>query len=294
MSPKTILVTGASSGIGHEICRQFLESGAQVIATLRDAQNRQHLFEPLKAQFGDRLWVRELDVRDPLHLDPLVQLIQESFASKLDGLVLNAGVGQFGPSEWTSERDLAEVFSVNYFGSVRIGNALLPFLRAQKGHIFVISSVFGAMGFPLTSGYCASKFALEGHFEALAMEVAPFGVKVTIVQPGAHKTQFMTHALWQTEGDQAYLPQVRGYQCLQQKLRAKGGADPRQVAKRVVAEAFDPKAKVRVVVGKDVMTMRLMRKALPRNRFVKLVGAMCARSFVKQSQKLRRGDGAGY
>lgn len=180
------MITGASSGFGAELAKAAIERGDQVVATFRKAAQASDF---TIAHQGRGLGVI-LDVTQPEHMESTVQRALQQFG-RIDVLVNNAGYGTIGAVEEFSMTEIREQFETNFFGAVALTKAVLPLMREQKsGHILALSS---AAGFKATGGfgvYNASKFALEGFNEALAQEVGPFGIKVTIVQPGPFRTQF--------------------------------------------------------------------------------------------------------
>lgn len=183
---KVWFITGASSGFGAELAKAAIERGDQVVATFRKAAQASDF---TMAYQGKGLGVL-LDVTQPAQIEAGVQRALQQFG-RIDVLVNNAGYGTIGAVEEFSMEEIREQFETNFFGAVALTKAVLPLMREQKsGHILAISS---AAGFKATGGfgvYNASKFALEGFNEALAQEVGPFGIKVTIVQPGPFRTQF--------------------------------------------------------------------------------------------------------
>lgn len=185
---KTWIVTGSATGIGASVARAAIASGANVVATDIHA-------ERLKAAYDGVERVRWLvhDIRDAGQSDEVVAKTIEAFG-RIDVLVNNAGYGQFGYFEQIAQGDAEAQFSTNVFGTFNVTRAVLPVMRKQRGgHIFTMSSNSGLYGIPGASMYSASKFALEGFIEALAGEVAAFGIRNTLIEPGAFRTDFLTH-----------------------------------------------------------------------------------------------------
>lgn len=184
---KTWFVTGASRGLGFEICRAVLDAGDQVVATARDPAV---IAEALAAN-GERFLGLSLDVTDPASIDAAVAAARKRFGS-IDVLVNNAGYGQLGAFEEVSRESIAQQFATNVFGVFDVSRAVLPLMRAQRaGHVVTISSVAGVTGFEGASIYCSTKHAVSGWSDSLAPEVAPFGIKVTCVYPGRFRTDFL-------------------------------------------------------------------------------------------------------
>ena len=178
---KTVLITGTSSGFGRQLAPRFLNAGWTVIATLRDASKRSDLFAADLAKSPGRLFVLSLDVARENERVAAAGFIDRQFEGKLDCLVNNAGFGLFGALEDLSEDQIRRQMEVNFFGLVLLSRSLLPHLRRARGRIINITSALGYLGMPLTSLYCASKFAVEGLSESLYYELKPHGVQVAIV-----------------------------------------------------------------------------------------------------------------
>ncbi|MGW4896673.1 oxidoreductase [Kitasatospora sp. NPDC004240] len=188
-------VTGASRGLGAEITREALERGHGVIATARDAS------AVLKAypNLPDGLLAVTADVTEPQQLTAAVEAGLARFG-RIDVVANNAGYGLLGAIEEVSDEAARSLFDVNVFGVLNTLRATLPTLRAQRsGHVLNIGSVGGFATAPATGLYGASKFALEGISEALHGELAPLGVRVTIIEPGGFRTDFLSHSSFRTE-----------------------------------------------------------------------------------------------
>jgi NAD(P)-dependent dehydrogenase (short-subunit alcohol dehydrogenase family) len=185
-SPKVWFITGTSKGFGRVWAQAALARGDSVVATARDATTVQ----PLRDEYGDRVLALALDVTDRAAVDAAVTAGFEHFG-RLDVVVNNAGYGQFGMIEELTEQEARDQFETNVFGALWVTQAVLPRLRAQgSGHILQVSSVGGVNAFPTIGIYNASKWALEAMSQALAGEVAGFGIHVTIVEPGGFATDW--------------------------------------------------------------------------------------------------------
>ena len=183
---KTWFITGASRGFGRIWAEAALERGDQVAATARKLAD----VHDLKERFGDAVLPLALDVTQSNQVQQVVQQAYTHFG-KLDVLVNNAGVALLAATEEASDDQIRELFDTNYIGMVRVLRAALPLLRQQGGgHILGVSSGLGIGAMPLIGFYSATKWAVEALYEALAQEVKAFGVKVTIVEPGAYATDF--------------------------------------------------------------------------------------------------------
>jgi NAD(P)-dependent dehydrogenase (short-subunit alcohol dehydrogenase family) len=186
VSEKVWFITGTSRGFGREWTIAALERGDKVAATARNTAS----LGDLVARYGDALLPIRLDVTDRDADVAAVQQAHDHFG-RLDIVVNNAGYGQFGFVEEVSEQEARDQIETNVFGALWITQAALPFLREQRsGHIIQVSSIGGITAFPNVGIYHASKWALEGFSQALAQEVAPFGVHVTLVEPGGFDTDW--------------------------------------------------------------------------------------------------------
>lgn len=181
---KTVLITGASTGIGRATAMYFQEKGWYVIASMRTPEKETELNKL------DNVWVTRLDVTD---LDSINNAIKEGIEKfgKIDALVNNAGYGAFGPLEAFPRENILRQFNTNVIGLLDVTRAILPHFRMNKDGVIVnISSVGGKMTFPLGSLYHGTKFAVEGISESLHYELEPIGIKVKVVEPGAIATDF--------------------------------------------------------------------------------------------------------
>ena len=185
---KVWMITGAGRGIGAEIARAALHHGDRVVATGRTLAQLQDTFadaDPARIAFV------ELDVASEAQAAPAIAAAAERFGS-IDVLVNNAAYGLLGRLEEVSSAEIAQQFAVNVHGVMHMLRAVLPVMRRQRGgHIINISSIAGITGFDGASVYCASKYAIEGLTASLAIEVAPFGIHVTAVEPGFFRTEFL-------------------------------------------------------------------------------------------------------
>lgn len=183
---KTWFITGTGRGFGRVWTEAALERGDQVAATARNLNSLNDLVE----RFGDRILPLRLDVTDRAADFAAVKQAHEQFG-QLDVIVNNAGYGLFGAIEEISESEARSQIETNLFGALWITQAALPYLRTQgSGHILQVSSTSGIGTFPLLGLYNASKWGLEGFSEALSQEVAQFGIKVTLIEPGGFSTDW--------------------------------------------------------------------------------------------------------
>ncbi|XP_074018960.1 17-beta-hydroxysteroid dehydrogenase type 1 [Numenius arquata] len=192
MEKTTVLITGCSSGIGLGLAVRLAADGRfKVYATMRDLAKGEQLLERLGGCCPDTLEVLQLDVTDPRSVAAAAQRVQEQ---QLDVLVCNAGVGLMGPLETCSEQAMKTLFDVNLFGAIRTIQAFLPAMKRRRaGRIIVSSSIGGLQGLPFNAVYCASKFAVEGLCESLAVVLRPFNIHLTLVECGPVNTSFLAN-----------------------------------------------------------------------------------------------------
>ncbi len=203
---RTWIITGASSGLGLALAEAALQAGERVVGTAR----RVDRFDALKARYGDRLLAIEHDVRDTSAAAEVVQRALDVFGS-VDVLVNNAGAGQVGAAEEVTDGELRHMLEQHLFGPAAYVRAVLPIMREHRsGAIVQMSSQGGRMSFPAVGSYSAGKFALEGWSEALAGEVAPFGIRVLIVEPSRFRTEFNAPATLNTAEQSASYEEVIG------------------------------------------------------------------------------------
>ncbi|MBP0451018.1 SDR family oxidoreductase [Kitasatospora sp. RG8] len=187
MSTKTVLITGTSSGIGLATAVAAARGGWHVIATMRDTAKAGALLAAAQ-EAGVTVDVRALDVTDPAAVQACLAGLD-----RLDALVNNAGAGHVGTLEQEGVEDVRAVMEVNFFGVLHVTKAALPLLRASGGRVITVSSVGGVIGQPFNEAYCAAKFAVEGFMESLAPVAATVGVSVSVVEPGAVASEFVSN-----------------------------------------------------------------------------------------------------
>jgi len=247
MTTHTWFITGTSSGFGRQLTEILLARGDRVAATARKTAS----LTDLSARHGDRIWLAALDVTDS---DAIRRVVGEAFKAlgRIDVVVNNAGYGSFGAAEAYTDQQILDQISTNLIGSIQVTRAALPHLRAQGGgRIIQLASMGGQMAFPGMSIYHATKWAIEGFFEAVIPEVAPFGIQVTLVEPGSAPTSFGRNLVRaETMGlyDQTPVGDMR-------RMFAAGQfpvpGDPAKMARAIIAAADAEKAPRRLTLGSD-------------------------------------------
>ena len=183
---KTWLITGASSGFGRELATLLLMRGDRVAATIR----KPDVLRDLTEKYGERLWIGILDITDSAAVHAV---IGRAFATlqRIDVVVSNAGYALFGAAEEVSDAQIKRQIDTNLIGSIQVARATIPHFRAQGGgRIIQISSSVGQAAYPTMGIYAATKWGIEGFYEGTIPEIAPFGIEVTLVEPGASRTNF--------------------------------------------------------------------------------------------------------
>ncbi len=258
MAQRTWLITGINSGFGREMAQQLLERGDRVAGTVRKLD----AVQDLKAKYGDRLWVALLDVTSTTQIN---EVVKKAFADlgKIDVIVNNAGYGLFGAAEGLTDEQILHQINTNLVGPIQVTRAALPYLREQGGgRILAISTYGGQATYPGASLYHASKWGLEGFFDSLTGEVAPFNVGVTIVEPGGARTEFRAAAGANIGADvEAYKTTPVGMirAVLSDPARIPNG-DPAKMVNLMIESVDQNPAPKRLVLGSDSYTM--IQKAL--------------------------------
>jgi short-subunit dehydrogenase len=262
---KTILITGASSGIGKAVAIHFQEKGWNVIATMRSPEKETELVKL------SNVFVTKLDVQDTNSITNAISAGIKKFGN-IDLLVNNAGYGQYGVFEATSQEKIQKQFDVNVFGVMNVTRAILPHFRERKnGMILNVSSGAGKFTLPMLSMYHASKFALEGFSEALSYELIPQGITVKIVEPGGVTTKFHETSTLEFAADPAltdYNPFIESTLKLYDGMLAAKLSTSEEVATGIYEAATDGTDTLRYVVGEDIKPLIQMRTSLPEQEYV--------------------------
>ena len=250
---KISLVTGSSSGIGFETSLALAREGYFTYATMRDLKKSGEIQKIVEDE-GLPLKVIQLDVDNEQSVDDAVKSIMNE-KGRVDVLVNNAGWGIWGTAEDVSLDEFREQFETNFFSVVRMIQKVAPIMRKQgSGNIVNISSVAGRIGFPVSTAYISSKFALEGLSESIRFELGQFGVNVIIIEPGVIKTNFFDSmkTAKKIDKDETYrditLKVITGV-----KMMAEMGTPPKEVANVIIKAIKDDKPLPRYVVGNDAM-----------------------------------------
>ncbi|BAV04843.1 NADP-dependent 3-hydroxy acid dehydrogenase YdfG [Filimonas lacunae] len=248
---KTWFITGASQGIGLVLTQQLLAAGFNVAATARSLQTLIQAAGPASAQFLPL----QVDLTSEASVQAGVNAAIAQF-SAIDFLVNNAGFGLIGGIEETSHQEVMTSFDVNVFGLLHVTRAVLPHMRAaNSGHIFNLSSVFGLISGAGWGIYCATKFAVEGLSEALAQEVAPFGIKVTIIEPGYVRTNFLSSGSMAVPANPiaAYTALAEEKRKHKEDIPGSQIGDPQKVAAAIINTAAQSEAPIRLLLGSDAL-----------------------------------------
>lgn len=272
MKRKKVLITGASSGFGRLAIHRFLRDGWFVIATMRRAQERMELFAGTEESAPGRLVILEGDITKKEDRKQLAEWIRAQAENRLDALVNNAGFGLFGAFEDLSEDGIRYQMEVNFFGTLLLTQDLLPSLRQARGCIISVSSFLGIHSLPFTTGYCASKFAVEGWMESMAGELLKHGVNCYLVEPGGYPTAFGDAIAWpHVPADSVYAVETARYQELRRQFSEKNAKkDPAAVARLIHRLAVKRPKGLRHAIGADAKAMLLLGRLLPRNLFQRL------------------------
>jgi NAD(P)-dependent dehydrogenase (short-subunit alcohol dehydrogenase family) len=250
MPTTTWFITGASSGFGLAFASYALTQDYNVVATARNVTK----LADLKARAPGRVLTAPVDVNDKDSVASAVAVANERFGG-IDVLVNNAGYGIVGAVEETPESELRALMETNFFGAVAVTQAVLPFMRVKRrGAIVNISSMGGQMSFGGYGAYSASKFALEGLSEALAQEVAAFGIKVLIVEPGAFRTDFAGGALRHMPVLAAYDKGLRAIRAFTSNMHQSQAGDPMKAAAAIDKALQAETTPLRLQLGEDAIT----------------------------------------
>ena len=278
---KTILITGATAGIGRHAALELVRRGHHVIATGRREKALASLLSDAEALKTGRIDVVRLDITNNEEVETVRALVDGKLTAGrgIDVLVNNAGYGQMGPVELVSDADLRKQFETNVFGLMNVTRAFLPKMRERgEGRIINIGSIGGRVTFPLMGVYSSTKYAVESLSDGLRLELAPFGIDVSIVEPGPIRTEFSERAMETIdpatlEGN-AYAPVIRQAERVQKKFESQS-AGPEVTTNAIVHAAFARRPRIRYVVPFKSGVMLAVIALLP-TRFVDAVMRLIA------------------
>jgi short-subunit dehydrogenase len=270
---KVAIVTGSSSGIGFETSLLLARNGFFTYLTMRNLDKAKTISN-IKQKEKLSLEILQLDVTDDKSVKEAINKIKNE-QGRIDVLVNNAGYALVGPFEEISIKEFKEQFETNVFGVIRVTQTVLPIMRRQKGGIIVnISSIAGKIGFPLTSAYVSSKFALEGLSESMAYELEQFGIKIIVIEPGVIKTNFDKNL---KIGKSVLIDSSPYIEMTQKRIsrfkpRFKDGLHPLEVAKVILkAITSDNHSELRYLVGSDAFKLIDIRNNTSDKEFGKIV-----------------------
>ncbi len=239
------LITGASVGFGRAISKEVLGRGGRVVAT---ARNRASIAD-LESNAADRVLALPLDVTQQDQITAAVQATEARFG-RIDVLVNNAGYGFLSGMEEASDAEARAQFEVNFFGLTAVTRAILPLMRRQRsGRIVNLSSAAGVFGVGGSAFYTASKFAVEGLSECLAQEVAPFGIGVLVVEPGAFRTEFFGRSMAKPANPIADYGSLAAMRVQLDQMDGRQPGDPARAAAAIVDTVLSDSPPLRLVLG---------------------------------------------
>lgn len=268
MSPPSVVITGTSTGIGRAAALRLDRLGYRVFAGVRRASDG----EALRAEASPRLMPVIVDVTDPAAVTALAVTVREALAGAgLDGLVNNAGITTGGPIEFVDIAEIDRALAVNLYGPVRLVQALMKDLRKARGRIVHVSSAGGRMAVPFAAPYSASKFALEALADAQRVEVQPWGMHVSVIEPGItatpilDKSQAVADAVREALPEEARALYDGGMLAVKEGFRKASAhaTPPEAVASAIVHALTSPRPRTRYVVGIDARIQVLLRRWLP-------------------------------
>ncbi|GAA2011811.1 SDR family NAD(P)-dependent oxidoreductase [Catenulispora yoronensis] len=251
MSENIWFVTGSSRGLGYAIAEQVLAAGHKVAATARTVS----ALKPLVDEYGEQILPLPLDVTDPEQVQAAVTRAVEHFG-RLDVVVNNAGYANMAPIENIAMDDFRAQVEAVFYGTVLVTKAVLPILRRQgAGHIIQVTSIGGRITAPGMSAYQSAKWAVEGFTGVLAKEVGPLGIKVTLAEPGAMRTDWAGSSMRIPEFDPAYQQTVGTLETLVRSRTGKEPIDPVKVAQALIFVTEQPEPPLHLLLGRDAVRL---------------------------------------
>lgn len=243
---KIWLITGCSSGFGREIAHQALRSGDKVVVTARNSQE----LDEFKQAHPQNALVLNLDVTQPDQIKAAVNATLMQYG-RIDVLLNSAGRGIFGAIEEVPETEIRKLFEINFFGLLNLIKAVLPTMRKQRsGHIINLTGVAGLVSTSFLGIYNASKYAVEGLSEALALELEPLGIHVTNIEPGPSRTAFLKRSFNQFDSIADYNEDRQTFSAIMKQYEGNQPGNPEKIAQVILQIANNPAPPVRVPLGK--------------------------------------------
>lgn len=241
---KIWFITGCSRGFGRIWTEAILERGDKVVATARNIE----LLAPLKDKYGENVLLLQLDVTHTDQVEAAVKTAFDHFG-RLDVVINNAGYALVGTIEESAPQDIRTLYETNVIGPVTVIQAVLPYLRKQKsGHILGVSSGLGHLAYPLIGYYCSSKWAFEAIHESLATEIKPFGIQVTLIEPGAYSTEFGSKDSLKMSGNLDIYDPLRAQ--VMEQLQAMDSGNPNATPKAILKVVDAEQPPLRLNLGK--------------------------------------------
>ncbi|MBM2618965.1 SDR family NAD(P)-dependent oxidoreductase [Actinoplanes sp. LDG1-06] len=248
---KVWMVTGSSRGLGRQIVESVLAVGDRVVATARKPEQ----LDDLVTKYGDRVRTVALDVTDPAAARTAVDVAVDAFG-RLDVLVNNAGYADVASIEDMPYEEFRAQIDANFFGVVTVTRAALPVMRAQGGgHIIQVSSVGGRVGMPGLGAYQSAKWAVGGFSEVLAKEVAPFGIRVTVAEPGGMRTEWAGSSMTTHTISGPYRPVIEPVVARMSAADGSQPGDPARVAQVLIDLVEHPEPPVHLLLGADAVAV---------------------------------------
>lgn len=260
---KTIFITGTGSGFGKATVELFASKGWRVAATVRQTEQLE-LFKHLP-----NVQVYQLDVTDFAQVEAVALSVMADFGG-VDAVVNNAGFAQYGPLETSTMRQIKAQFETNYFGLVAVCKAFIPHFRSKRGGVIInIASLSAKMGFPIFSVYSSSKAAVATLTEGLAVELAPFNIRVKSVFPGTHATRIFTKMdAGLGNGYQAYLPHIKNFIAAQAGISSV--SSPKNIAQVIWRAVSAGRENYEYVGGRDASFLIVLKRWLPQGAWKRM------------------------
>jgi NAD(P)-dependent dehydrogenase (short-subunit alcohol dehydrogenase family) len=278
---KVWFITGCSTGFGRELAKEVLAQGYHAAVAARNTDDVKDITEA----YPETAIAVKLDVTKAEEITAAVTEIQEKF-EQIDVLVNNAGIGYFGAIEESEEEEIRRMFEINFFGLANVTKAVLPTLRKQRsGHILNVASIGGLVGFPAVGFYNATKFAVDGYSESLSKELAPLGIKVTVIAPSGFRTDWAGRSANNSkividdykETAEANKNSIRGYSGNQP-------GDPVRAAKAMIKAVESDNPPLRLLLGKAALKGARNKLELLKKDFDTWAEVTVGADFPKEEQ----------